>query len=224
MDKRKQQLFKLVLEHYIATAEPVSSKMLVDDVDVSGATIRNELRALEADGFLTHPHTSAGRIPTELGYRYYVQEIMQIREPGKSVTVQLQQIIDSSEKRKDILKTIAKLIAEKSGNAVMIAFDQTSVYYTGMACLFSQPEFQDAGRTVQVSAVFDHCEDRLHIIEELIAKEHPKTFIGQENPLGGACATVVTRLSQGELILCIGPMRMNYEENISFMHYLKNIL
>ncbi len=148
MEERKKQLLKLVVEHYVESAEPVSSKMLVDDLGVSGATIRNELRALEEAGYLTHPHTSAGRIPTEQGYKYYIAEIMQLREPSKPATDKLQNIIDASETRRDVLKTIAKLIAEHSGNAVMIAFDNTSVYYTGMAQLFSQPEFRDAGRTV----------------------------------------------------------------------------
>ncbi len=62
------------------------------------------------------------------------------------------------------------------------------------------------------------------MIEAAMEGDHPHTFVGQENPLGGATATVVARLNQGELLLCIGPMRMNYEENISFMHYLKQIL
>ncbi|PIT86066.1 MAG: hypothetical protein COU33_05270 [Candidatus Magasanikbacteria bacterium CG10_big_fil_rev_8_21_14_0_10_43_6] len=224
MEERKKQLLELVVEQYIATAEPVSSKMLVDYLGVSGATIRNELRALEQQGLLTHPHTSAGRIPTEQGYKYYVQEILQIADPAAEVVAAVEQIVSTQKDRKNVLKSIAKHIAEKSGNAVMIAFDRTSVYYTGMSYLFSQPEFLDAGRTVQVSAVFDHCEDRLHMIEELIEEAHPKTFIGQENPLGGACATVVTRLGNGEMILCIGPLRMNYAETISFMHHLKHIL
>ena len=66
------------LENYLETAEPVGSSFLVEaeGLELSGATIRNEMRDLEEQGFLTHPHTSAGRIPTELGYKYYIKNII----------------------------------------------------------------------------------------------------------------------------------------------------
>ena len=74
MDIRPQQLLSLVIEKYAATAEPVGSRVLVESagLDWSEATVRNELRALEEAGYLTHPHTSAGRIPTLKGYQHYI--------------------------------------------------------------------------------------------------------------------------------------------------------
>lgn len=79
LSDRKKQILRAVVERYIATAEPVGSKSLVDacDLKVSSATIRNEMSALETMGLLEHPHTSAGRIPTTLGYRLYVNELME---------------------------------------------------------------------------------------------------------------------------------------------------
>ena len=73
MTERKIKLLKLIIENYIKTAEPIGSKFLANsgDLDVSAPTVRNEMRELESEGFLTHPHTSAGRIPTEEGYRFY---------------------------------------------------------------------------------------------------------------------------------------------------------
>ena len=77
MDNRKEKILNLVIESYIGSAEPVGSKFLVstEDLDLSEATVRNELRALEDEGFLTHPHTSAGRIPTEKGYKHYIKNL-----------------------------------------------------------------------------------------------------------------------------------------------------
>jgi heat-inducible transcriptional repressor len=75
---RQQQILNLVIQTYVATAAPVSSKALLDTsgLNVSSATIRNEMAALEEAGFLTHPHTSAGRIPTDKGYRYFVERLL----------------------------------------------------------------------------------------------------------------------------------------------------
>ena len=76
MNTRQEQLLTLVIEKYIATAQPIGSKVLVSEagLDWSEATVRNELRELEEMGYLTHPHTSAGRIPTEAGYKYYIEK------------------------------------------------------------------------------------------------------------------------------------------------------
>ena len=75
---RQRELLAAVVQEYIATAEPVASGQLVRryHLDVSSATVRNELAALEELGLLTHPHTSAGRVPTDLGYRYFIESLM----------------------------------------------------------------------------------------------------------------------------------------------------
>lgn len=226
LSERKQKLLKLIVEEYIETMQPIASRFLIDkkEIQVGEATIRNEMRALEEAGFLTHPHTSAGRVPTEQGYRYYVENIMLLSKPQKDAAAHLTQIINEAEDRRQLLKTIAKLMSEHSGNAVMIAFDETSVYYTGMAALFAQPEFHDYAQTVQVSAVFDHCEDRMHMLEDAVASGQTSTFIGQQNPLGGACSSVVAKFSGGEMMIVIGPMRMNYKQTMSFMQYLQQHL
>ncbi len=77
MTERRQMLLALVIQEYIKKAQPVGSETLAKlDLGVSAATIRNELAALEEEGYLTHPHTSAGRVPTEKGYRYFVETLM----------------------------------------------------------------------------------------------------------------------------------------------------
>src|ERR1043165_7732347 len=73
LSERQRRILRLVVEHYVSTGQPVGSKGLVErgGVDVSPSTVRNEFTALEGLGLLTHPHTSAGRVPTERGYRLY---------------------------------------------------------------------------------------------------------------------------------------------------------
>ena len=76
LDERKKKILEIVIEEYTSTAEPVGSLKLAKDLDLSSATIRNEMAALEKLGFLEQPHTSAGRIPTTEGYRWYVNQII----------------------------------------------------------------------------------------------------------------------------------------------------
>ena len=78
LDNRKKKILQAIIEEYIETAEPVSSGSLVDkeNLGVSSATIRNDMAELEKIGFLEKPHTSAGRVPSQKGYRYYVDELL----------------------------------------------------------------------------------------------------------------------------------------------------
>ena len=80
---RQEEILARLVENYVATGSPVGSKTLVEKegMDVSPSTVRYELAVLEERGFLTHPHTSAGRVPTDLGYRYYVDRILERLEP-----------------------------------------------------------------------------------------------------------------------------------------------
>ena len=75
LTERQQRILELIIQHYVSANRPVGSKALVEPLDVSSATIRNDMVVLEEAGLITSPHTSAGRIPTEAGYRYYVQHI-----------------------------------------------------------------------------------------------------------------------------------------------------
>ena len=76
LDNRKKKILQAIIEEYIETAEPVSSGNLVNDLDCSSATIRNEMAELEHIGFLEKTHTSSGRVPSQKGYRYYVDELI----------------------------------------------------------------------------------------------------------------------------------------------------
>src|SRR3954462_6820990 len=88
LDERKAAILRAVVEEYIETAQPVGSGHIAPAVNVSSATVRNEMVALEHEGYLRQPHTSAGRVPTDKGYRYFVDSL---RGPGQLGTAQVQQ-------------------------------------------------------------------------------------------------------------------------------------
>lgn len=223
METRKENILKLVIENYIETAEPVGSKFLVEqsELDVSGATVRNEMRELEEEGFLMHPHTSAGRIPTEMGYQYYVDHAMKQKALKKTVQDDLHHLMQSQTENIKALKSVGRYIAELAHSAVIIGVSRDSVYYTGISNLFSQPEFQDVGYTVNISTLFDHCEERIEQVYDLIDTHVPHIFIGTKNPLGAMASTVVGKIGNESLFAILGPMRMDYAENFSFIDYIQ---
>ena len=121
LGERQRDLLRAVIREYIATAQPVASAALVRQyrLDVSSATVRNELAALEELGLLTHPHTSAGRVPTDLGYRYFIESLMPTSDvrPEERVTVshQFQQALtDSAAWLRVAASSLARLTAEAS--------------------------------------------------------------------------------------------------------------
>jgi heat-inducible transcriptional repressor len=119
LGERQRDLLRAVIREYIATAQPVASATLVRQyrLDVSSATVRNELAALEELGLLTHPHTSAGRVPTDLGYRYFIESLMALPGllPDEQLTVshQFQQALsNTSEWLRLAASTLARLTTE----------------------------------------------------------------------------------------------------------------
>ncbi|PIR78011.1 MAG: hypothetical protein COU28_03980 [Candidatus Magasanikbacteria bacterium CG10_big_fil_rev_8_21_14_0_10_36_16] len=220
LDERKAKILALIIENYTKSAEPIGSSFLVDESELklSGATLRNEMRDLEELGFLTHPHTSSGRIPTEKGYKYYVENIMKVKTIAKKVAEDFESV--TAEKINDELKTIAKNISEKTGNAVIIAFGAGSLYYTGIKNLFSQPEFHDYTYMVSVSTIFDQCEDMIGDMYKAIESVEPKIFVGSENPFGSMCGLVGVKLKNNILFMVLGPIRMDYSTNYTLLDYL----
>lgn len=219
MDARKERLLKLVIENYIETAEPVGSKFLVSEekLDVSGATVRNEMRDLESAGYLIQPHTSAGRIPTEAGYRYYVQKLIGAVAVKKSDIHRLEGI------GADGIKALGRYVADQTDSAVIIAMNQNSVYYTGISYLFAQPEFRDYAHTVRMSEMFDHCEDHIGDVYAALQTEATRVLIGQENPLGTACTLFAARLPQGKLFAVMAPLRTAYARTLQLIEAVRAV-
>lgn len=228
MDERQQKLLNLVIENYIDTAEPVGSKFLVNEkkLNWSEATVRNELRALEEQGFLTHPHTSAGRIPTEKGYKFFVDTIssdkdsLKIVKKDEAVLESAMQISDDFELSR---KNLAKTVAEIANASVIMAFSKSKIYYTGLSNLFHQPEFKELSLVVDISSVFDRCEECLENFYDKTDKEI-KFFLGDEHPFGKFLSAVSFKFDDNGLFSLIGPMRMDYKRNYKIMSKVKNLL
>ena len=118
LDERKQHILKAVVDDYIATAEPVGSKSLVQkhQFSFSSATIRNEMAELEALGYLEQPHTSAGRIPSDKGYRAYVDNLMQIENLSQEETERIRGYLrDSLDELTGLIRKASSVLSEETG-------------------------------------------------------------------------------------------------------------
>jgi len=224
MDTRKEQLLILVIEKYIETAQPIGSKFLVSEagLDLSEATVRNELRDLEEAGFLTHPHTSAGRIPTENGYKYYLSKIvwdnLKVNKKDIEILESFFELEDKIQAKKNLSKSLALITQE----TVIFAFSPSSIYYTGLSNLFSKPEFIELGIVGDISAVFDRCEDCVPVFYKLVS-EDIKFFIGEEHPFGSMLSAAAFKID-GSLITLLSPLRTNYKRNYLLLQAVKDLL
>lgn len=221
--ERKKKILSIIVKEHIKTAEPIGSSTLVDKYKLgfSSATIRNEMADLEDMGLIKQPYTSAGRIPTEAGYLLYLDNIKD-KELKKKNTQEIDEGLKNM-KEEDFRYT-AKIIASMSGQVVFWAFHKNSLYYTGVSNLFQQTEFSNTNLVYDVSLVIDRMEEIIADIYETIPFE-PQVYLGQDNPFGSIFSSMMFKYDRDNktgLIGILGPMRMDYEKNLSIFNYLYN--
>lgn len=124
LDERKTKILHAIIKNYLETGEPVGSRTIskYTDLNLSSATIRNEMADLEELGYIVQPHTSAGRIPSDQGYRFYVDHL--IEEKNKEVAEMKDFVIEHTEKMEQVLQQVAKLLAANTNYATMITSPQ----------------------------------------------------------------------------------------------------
>ena len=222
MVNRQEKLLQKIIQEYIKTAEPVGSLKLARDIQVSSATVRNEMVELEESGFIYQPHTSAGRVPTEKGYFFYVSNFIKDAVLSDSE----QKIFAAAMKMakgERAVKNLAQKIAEFATEAVIVAFNPNNLYFTGLSNLFAKPEFVDRVSVTSVSQILDKSEQVLPQIIDLVSRrEH--ILIGSNNPFGNQCSFVATPFGSDGFFGILGPMRMNYEKNLAVINYVKGLI
>lgn len=119
LDERKTKILNAIIRNYLETGEPVGSRTIskYTDLNLSSATIRNEMSDLEEMGYILQPHTSAGRIPSDKGYRFYVDNL--IAEKDKEVSDMKEFVIEHTEKMEQVLQQVAKLLANNTNYTTM---------------------------------------------------------------------------------------------------------
>lgn len=124
LDERKMKILQAIIRNYLETGEPVGSRTIskYTDLNLSSATIRNEMADLEELGYILQPHTSAGRIPSDKGYRLYVDKMMEDKE--RKIDEMKEMLLEKEDKMEHLLKQVAKVLAVNTNYATMITAPQ----------------------------------------------------------------------------------------------------
>lgn len=231
MDTRQATLLIGLVQEYIRTAKPVGSSQLTRlvDLEVSSATVRNLLQELDEEGYVVQPHTSAGRIPTDKGYRYYVDH-MQTHLIAEAKRRQIaMQLRESAQQYQQLARATSKLLSKLSHTIAVSRFQPEGlVQEAGLREVLEQPEGVRPEAIHEMSIILDTVDEHL---EELTNTEgRVMVYIGQENPYFPAQHTsVVVRSvmlpnSQYAILALVGPKRMAYTRNVALVNLLAQIL
>ena len=232
MTERQIAILSAIIEQYAEVAVPVGSVTLAKLFNVSSATIRTEMGRLEEMGLLTQTHSSSGRIPTDAGYRLYVNGITEAQEfalpvPAKSARVLEARIQPQLTGRADkTIRSAVDVLVELTQNLGLATIGD-ELYMNGMGNLFSQPEFLEGKQVQAVASLLDNLEPWLR---EAAPNEPLNVFIGSENPIGksSGASLIVSRFcspySDRSYIGVLGPTRQSYEKVMHLVRHAGKML
>ncbi len=229
---RRKQVLNSAINRHIKNALPVASDDIAEEFDLSSATIRNIFSELDESGYLKHPYTSGGRIPTDKGYRYYVDFLIQQME---LLDEEKQRILKDCKRKirrlDDALENTSEVISEITHYAGIVSFLQwqDKIFYKGISRILDQPEFRDADKIRLLVRLMEDKGKLLDIINRDFSGK-VKVYIGSELgfPEMENCSLIVSSFNlknqpSGRLAV-LGPMRMEYNHIIPTMEYISEVL
>jgi heat-inducible transcriptional repressor len=232
---RQTQILKAIVEEYITSAEPVASEQLEKkyNLGVSPATIRNEMCSLIQQGFLKQPHTSAGRIPTPMALRFYVDHLMEEKQLSVAEEVLTKEKVWDSRFNSDkLLRQTALALAARTGDLAVVATSDGDLYYSGVANILDMPEFFDIDVTRTVLSLLDQ-DSRIQqlFFDHSYGTDPVHIVFGQDlgwpyfEPVGIAFANF-TSVQEGRrgILAVIGPCRLNFPRIVPTLRYFSGLI
>jgi heat-inducible transcriptional repressor len=220
MTERQIQILAAIIEQHAEIAAPVGSVMLAKLFNVSSATIRSEMVRLEEMGYITQPHTSAGRIPTDAGYRFYVnmlndaydeKELPALNRSARTIEARVN--TQSNHADRAIRSAVDSLVELTHNLGLATIGDE--LYMSGIGNLFSQPEFAESNHVQAVARLLDNLEPWLR---EAAPNAPLNVYIGAENPIGksSGVSLIISRFrspySDRSYIGVLGSTRQSYDK------------
>lgn len=221
MTDRQAKILQAIVEQYAEVASPVGSSLLSKVFSVSSATIRSEMAALERDGYIEQPHTSAGRVPTDKGYRFYVNNLATAdekpseRRAERALTARVQHGGLPEQTIRNAVDTLVELT-----HNLGLATIGNQLYMSGLSNLFGQPEFMHPGQVQEVARLLDNLQPWLY---EAAPNKPLSVYIGRENPIGrsAGASLIISRFrspfSDQSYIGVLGPTRQSYRDVMSLV-------
>lgn len=236
---RQRDILHAVIREHITSARPVASAALVERyrLDVSTATVRHELAGLEELGLLTHPHTSAGRVPTDLGYRYFIESLMPQPDLRQEEQVTLShQFRQAPADAAQWLRLAASALARVTAEAALATYDrvldphevvwQREIHYEGIEMILEQPEFEVRDRVREVVSLLHDRARLAQVLPDSLDEGDVAVTIGSEHssePLR-PFSLVIGRYGWAPgpvgYVGVVGPTRMDYQRTIGAVRYV----
>ena len=225
---RKQDVLRLITETFVHTNQPVGSIQVAEQLpyEVSSATIRNDMGEMTALGLLAQPHTSAGRIPTELGYQHYVKLLVQRQ---KELSKKQQEVLGRYFKNiRDLqarYKAAAEMLAKQTGNVSFLMDATQNVYLSGLSQMAQLPEFEDLAFRSRMMEAIEKPQEFVQSLGDM-ADGNTQVLIGNGQNMKNATVVISQFGPTGSrrVISIIGPTRMQYNKALPLIDYMKKLL
>lgn len=230
IDERKQKVLEIIIEDYIDSAEPVGSKSVTEKhhLDASPATIRFDMADLEKKGYITKPHTSAGRIPSDKGYRFFIDNLMKDIGLSRREAEHIRENIRRAQ-HDSMLSLISELLSGMCGTASMVVSPErnSAVSISGISKMLRQPEFSFPERICDIVEAIEKHTSMIDSLNGYIdSKEDIIIRVGAENNLRALknCSVAAAPYKDKGIISVIGPTRMDYEKVSSILRRVADML
>jgi transcriptional regulator of heat shock response len=231
---RKDKILGITVMQYIKTVSPVSSAFIAKRYfrDLSSATIRNILAELEGEGYLTHPHISAGRVPTQKGYRYYVdhliEEIQLLSAEKERIKVEYDK---ASMELEELLDKVSEEVSNLTQYTSIISLDgcKNKIFCRGTGHIITYVDDENLNKISRILMELERKERLLKLLNRELENKID-VFIGSEIQCDGidSCSLVVSKYSTNKgasgRMAVLGPTRMDYERVISALDYFSELM
>ena len=232
LTSRQIQILKSLIEEYIETAEPVGSETLEKkhNLSASPATIRNEMVRLTDLGYLKKPHTSAGRIPTSVGMKFYVKQLMKEKELSVAEEVSLKEKVwDFRSQEHRLLREITKTLANKTHALAFACTEEGEFYCSGYANILDMPEFYDIDITKTLLEAVDEYDVLRSVFSHGENEDEVQILLGEDvgPKLPAEYGFVFTHFKTpkaGGEIGVLGPVRLNYTYVVPTVRYFGDLI
>lgn len=220
LTQRQVEILKALIEEYINTADAVGSETLEKrhNISASPATIRNEMVKLTQMGYLQKPHSSAGRMPTPKGMKFYVNDLMKEKEisVGEEVAMK-EKVWDYRERANLFLREVTRSLAQNTGALAIATTEDGDLYCSGYANILEMPEFFDIDVTKQLLEAIDSHDHIQRITSQPVeSDEDVQILLGDDlssilqGPYSLVYTTYRTPMQHRGAIGVLGPVRLNY--------------
>lgn len=231
LTQRQIDILKKIIEEYINTAEPVGSETLEKkfDLGISPATIRNEMVEMTKLGYLSKPHTSAGRIPTSKALKFYVNQLMKEKDLTVAEEVQAKESVwDLRDNEDKFLREITKNLAQKTKMLAVTSTNEGDMFYAGYSNILEMPEFYD----IDITRNFLSILDDFHYFENIFLRLENNfgVFLGDEftedilKPYCFVFSKFNTKQNNHGSIGIVGPLRLKYDTIVPTVRYFGDLI